>query len=161
ELQVAGPTVASRYFGSDPGEEKFTEDGWLRTGDVATLDRYGYVRIVDRTKDLVKSGGEWISSVALENEIMAHPDVLEAAVIGVEDAKWGERPLACVVLAPGKKLDVDGLRAHLTGRVASWWIPERIWILPEIPKTATGKFSKAALRDKYAAEQRASGHEDH
>ncbi|TDC83858.1 long-chain fatty acid--CoA ligase [Actinomadura sp. 7K507] len=151
ELQVAGPTVASRYFGSDPGEAKFTEDGWLRTGDVATIDPHGYVRIVDRTKDLVKSGGEWISSVALENEIMAHPAVLEAAVIGVADSQWGERPLACLVLAPERNLDEAGLRAHLTGRVASWWIPERIWTLPEIPKTGTGKFSKAALRERFAA----------
>ncbi|NKZ06694.1 long-chain fatty acid--CoA ligase [Actinomadura latina] len=154
ELQVAGPTVASRYFGADPGESRFTEDGWLRTGDVATIDRYGYIRIVDRTKDLVKSGGEWISSGVLENEIMAHPGVAEAAVIGVPDDRWGERPLACVVLAAGSALDEAGLRAHLTGRVASWWIPERIWILPEIPKTATGKFSKVALRERFAAHQR-------
>ncbi|GAA1893429.1 long-chain fatty acid--CoA ligase [Actinomadura bangladeshensis] len=151
ELQAAGPTIASRYFGADPGEAGFTEDGWLRTGDVATIDRYGHVRIVDRTKDLVKSGGEWISSGVLENEIMAHPGVVEAAVIGVPDDRWGERPLACVVLAPGGRLDEAGLRAHLTGRVASWWIPERIWILPEIPKTATGKFSKVALRERFAA----------
>ncbi|GAA1809259.1 long-chain fatty acid--CoA ligase [Actinomadura chokoriensis] len=151
ELQVAGPTIASRYFGADPGGAGFTEDGWLRTGDVATIDRYGHVRIVDRTKDLVKSGGEWISSGVLENEIMAHPGVLEAAVIGVPDDRWGERPLACVVLAPGGALDEAGLRAHLTGRVASWWIPERLWILPEIPKTATGKFSKVALRERFAA----------
>ncbi|SFO84764.1 MULTISPECIES: long-chain fatty acid--CoA ligase [Actinomadura] len=153
ELQVAGPTVASRYFGADPGESQFTEDGWLRTGDVATIDRYGYVRIVDRTKDMVKSGGEWISSGALENEIMAHPDVVEAAVIGVPDARWGERPLACVVLAPGRDLDAAGLREHLTGRVASWWIPERIRILAEIPKTGTGKFSKTTLREQFAAHQ--------
>ncbi|MEU5987342.1 long-chain fatty acid--CoA ligase [Spirillospora sp. NPDC047418] len=151
ELQVAGPTIASGYFGADPGGAGFTEDGWLRTGDVATIDRYGYIRIVDRTKDLVKSGGEWISSGVLENEIMAHPSVAEAAVIGVPDDRWGERPLACVVLAPGGGLDEAGLRAHLTGRVASWWIPERIWILPEIPKTATGKFSKVALRERFAA----------
>ena len=149
ELQVAGPTIASGYFGADPGEPSFTEDGWLRTGDVATIDRYGYIDIVDRTKDLVKSGGEWISSGALENEIMAHPDVVEAAVIGIPDERWGERPLACVVLAPGGELDEEGLRAHLTGRVASWWIPERLWVLPEIPKTGTGKFSKVALRERW------------
>ncbi|MEU8120606.1 long-chain fatty acid--CoA ligase [Spirillospora sp. NPDC049024] len=154
ELQVAGPTIASRYFGADAGESQFTEDGWLRTGDVATIDRYGYVRIVDRTKDLVKSGGEWISSGALENEIMAHPDVVEAAVIGIPDPRWGERPLACVVLAPGRSLDETGLRAHLTGRVASWWIPERLWTMPAIPRTATGKFSKKALREQFAAHQK-------
>ncbi|XRQ09052.1 long-chain fatty acid--CoA ligase [Actinomadura welshii] len=157
ELQVSGPTVAARYFGSDPGEDKFTEDGWLRTGDVATIDPHGYIRIVDRTKDLVKSGGEWISSVALENEIMAHPDVLEAAVIGVPDAQWGERPLACIVLAPGRELDEAGLRAHLTGRVASWWIPEHVRVVPSIPKTATGKFSKAALRKRFAEHRQTSG----
>ncbi|GIH28622.1 long-chain-fatty-acid--CoA ligase [Acrocarpospora phusangensis] len=151
ELQVAGPTVASAYFGSDQGAPKFTEDGWLRTGDIATIDRYGYVRIVDRAKDLVKSGGEWISSVELENEIMAHPGVAEAAVIAIPDDRWGERPLACVVTTPGRGLDAADLRAHLTGRVASWWIPERIWLLPAIPKTATGKFAKVALREQYAA----------
>jgi fatty-acyl-CoA synthase len=142
------------HDGATPGEPGFTEDGWLRTGDVATIDRHGYMQIVDRTKDLVKSGGEWISSGVLENEIMAHPGVLEAAVIGVSDDRWGERPLACVVLAPGTDLDEEGLRAHLTGRVASWWIPERLWLLPEIPKTATGKFSKVALRERFAAQQR-------
>jgi fatty-acyl-CoA synthase len=149
ELQVAGPTIASRYFGADPGTSTFTEDGWLRTGDVATIDEYGYIRIVDRIKDLVKSGGEWISSGVLENEIMAHPDVVEAAVIGITDQRWGERPLACVVLTPGTHLDAAALRTHLTGRVASWWIPDHLWILPEIPKTATGKFSKVALRTQY------------
>jgi fatty-acyl-CoA synthase len=148
---VAGPTVASGYFGADPGAEKFTDDGWLRTGDVATIDQYGYVRIVDRTKDLVKSGGEWISSVVLENEIMAHPDVAEAAVIGIADERWGERPLACVVTAPGRTVEEADIRTHLAGRVASWWIPEQIWFLPAIPKTATGKFSKVALRQQFAA----------
>ncbi|MFD2420807.1 long-chain fatty acid--CoA ligase [Amycolatopsis pigmentata] len=152
ELQVSGPTIASGYFGGDPGTDKFTEDGWLRTGDVATIDEYGYLRIVDRTKDLVKSGGEWISSVALENEIMAHPDVAEAAVIGVVDDKWGERPLACVVPVAGRTVDDQGIRRHLEGRVASWWIPERFWITDEIPKTATGKFSKVALRKLAAAQ---------
>jgi fatty-acyl-CoA synthase len=155
ELQVAGPTVAAGYFGADPGASTFTADGWLRTGDVATIDPYGYVRIVDRTKDLVKSGGEWISSVQLENEIMAHPDVLEAAVIGIADERWGERPLACVVTEAGASLDEAALRAHLTGRVAAWWIPDQIWVLPEIPKTPTGKFSKVALREQFAARHRA------
>src|SRR5581483_5567617 len=103
ELQAAGPTPASGYFGANQGTDSFTEDGWLRTGDVGTIDGYGYLRIVDRTKDLVKSGGEWISSVALENEIMSHPTVYEAAVIAVPDDRWGERPLACVVPAPGRE----------------------------------------------------------
>jgi len=153
ELQVTGPTVASGYFGAEPGAAAFTGDGWLCTGDVATIDRYGYVRIVDRVKDLVKSGGEWISSAALENEIMAHPDVREAAVIAVPDERWGERPLACVVPVDGRRVDEAALRAHLTGRVASWWIPERVWVLPAIPKTATGKFAKVLLRERYAARE--------
>jgi fatty-acyl-CoA synthase len=151
ELQVRGPTIAAGYFGAEPGPDGFTADGWLRTGDVATIDRYGYLRIVDRMKDLVKSGGEWISSVELENEIMSHPDVVEAAVIGVADDRWGERPLACVVTVPGSRLDEADLRAHLTGRLATWWIPDRVWVLPEIPRTATGKVAKVALREQYAA----------
>ena len=148
ELQVAGPTIAAAYFGAERGEDCFTDDGWLRTGDVATLDQHGYLAIVDRTKDLVKSGGEWISSVTLENAIMAHPDVLEAAVIGVEDEKWGERPLAFVVPVDGRSVDEAALVEHLRGMVASWWVPERFVVAAEIPKTATGKFSKLALRDQ-------------
>jgi fatty-acyl-CoA synthase len=147
ELQTAGPTIAAGYFGAEPGSSSFTEDGWLRTGDVGTIDRYGYLRIVDRTKDLVKSGGEWISSVALENEIMSHPAVHEAAVIAIADERWGERPLACVVPVADHDFDEEALREHLAGRVASWWVPEQILILNEIPKTSTGKFSKTALRE--------------
>lgn len=146
EVQVSGPTIAAGYFGSHAGGEQFTDDGWLRTGDVGTIDPDGYLRIVDRTKDLVKSGGEWISSVSLENEIMAHPDVLEAAVVSVPNDRWGERPLACVVVADGRTVGDEELRAHLADRVASWWIPDEFRFLPEIPKTATGKFSKVALR---------------
>ena len=151
EVQVAGPTIAAAYFGGDSGDAAFTEDGWLRTGDVGTLDAYGYLRIVDRVKDLVKSGGEWISSVALENEIMAHPDVHEAAVIAVPDDRWGERPLACVVPAPGRTVDERELQDYLAGRVASWWIPEQVWVVEEIPKTSTGKFAKAVLRARASA----------
>ena len=136
ELQVAGPTIAAGYFGADPGGDAFTDDGWLRTGDVATIDPHGHVRIVDRTKDLVKSGGEWISSVALENEIMAHPAVREAAVVGVADQRWGERPVACVAVVPGQALDEQALRDHLSERVASWWIPDSFILVGEIPKTA-------------------------
>ncbi|GAA0913581.1 long-chain-fatty-acid--CoA ligase [Streptomyces thermoalcalitolerans] len=146
ELQVAGPTVAAAYFGSRADASAFTEDGWLRTGDVATIDPRGVVRIVDRIKDLIKSGGEWISSVELENEIMAMPDVLEAAVIAVPDEKWGERPLACVVPVPESGLTAESVRRHLSGRVAKWWIPERVVLLDRLPKTASGKFAKAALR---------------
>ena len=150
ELQVAGATIASAYFGSDPGTAAFTPDGWLRTGDVATIDQWGYLRIVDRTKDLVKSGGEWISSVELENAVMSDPRVREAAVIGIADPRWGERPVACVVPAAGVSLTPEDVRAHLRDRVAPWWIPERIEMMPEIPKTATGKWSKQALRQRFA-----------
>ncbi|MCP2266566.1 long-chain-fatty-acid--CoA ligase [Promicromonospora thailandica] len=154
ELQVAGPTIAAGYHGADPaGADSFTADGWLRTGDVATLDELGTVRIVDRTKDMIKSGGEWISSVTLENHLMDHPHVLEAAVVGVADERWGERPRAFVVLADDA-LDLPddlpgieaALREHLAGRVASWWVPDRFVVLDRIPRTATGKFSKVALR---------------
>jgi fatty-acyl-CoA synthase len=150
ELQVAGATIASAYYGPDPNADAFTSDGWLRTGDVGTIDQWGYLRIVDRTKDLVKSGGEWISSVELENAIMSDPRVREAAVIGVVDARWGERPVACVVPAAGVALTADDVRAHLRDRVASWWIPERVELMTEIPKTATGKWSKQALRQQFA-----------
>lgn len=149
ELQVAGATIASAYFGADPGAEAFTSDGWLRTGDVATIDRWGYLRIVDRTKDLIKSGGEWISSVELENAVMSDPRVKEAAVVGISHPQWGERPLACVVPVDGVTLDAEDVRDHLRGRVASWWIPERIEMLSEIPKTATGKWSKHTLRQQF------------
>src|SRR4051794_14278276 len=125
ELQCAGPWIAAGYYGGE-GEQQFTDDGWLRTGDVAVIDPKGYIRLVDRTKDLVKSGGEWISSVELENEIMAHPKVVEAAVIGIADEKWGERPLACVVAEDGADLSADEVREFLAGRVAKWWIPESI-----------------------------------
>jgi fatty-acyl-CoA synthase len=150
ELQVAGPTIASSYFGSDAGADSFTDDGWLRTGDVGTIDQWGYLRIVDRTKDLVKSGGEWISSVELEGAIMADPRVKEAAVIGVADDRWGERPVACVVPVPDSGLTPDDVREHLRGLVASWWIPERVQLMEAIPKTATGKWSKQELRRQYA-----------
>jgi fatty-acyl-CoA synthase len=146
EVQVSGPTIASGYFGTATAESGFTDDGWLRAGDIATIDQHGYLRIVDRTKDLVKSGGEWISSVALENEIMAHPDILEAAVVAVSDDRWGERPLAFLVAVPGRTVTAEDLRAHLAGRVAPWWVPDEFRFVEEIPKTATGKFAKVALR---------------
>jgi fatty-acyl-CoA synthase len=151
ELQVAGPWVAASYYNDERAGDSFTDDGWLRTGDVATITPDGYIRLVDRTKDLVKSGGEWISSVELENEIMAHPHVVEAAVIGVPDVKWGERPLACVVVDDGAELDADALREFLTDRVAKWWIPERVEFIEEVPKTSVGKFSKKTLRERFGA----------
>jgi fatty-acyl-CoA synthase len=149
ELQCTGPWIAAGYYGGD-GTEQFTEDGWLRTGDVAVITPEGYIKLVDRTKDLVKSGGEWISSVELENEIMAHPKVKEAAVIGIRDDKWGERPLACVVPEEGEELDADDIRGFLDGRVAKWWIPESFEFIDEVPKTSVGKFSKKTLREQFA-----------
>jgi len=146
ELQVAGPTIAGDYYGHTDGSAAFTDDGWLRTGDVATIDPRGFVRIVDRTKDLIKSGGEWISSVELENAIMTSPHVAEAAVIGTPHDKWGERPLACVVPTDGSQVTPESIRTHLHGLIAHWWIPDEILILDEIPKTATGKIAKLALR---------------
>ncbi len=150
EVQVRGPWIAAGYYGDEAGEERFTPDGWLRTGDVAEELPGGFVRLIDRTKDLVKSGGEWISSVELENAIMAHPDVIEAAVIAVPDERWGERPCACVVRRDGSGLDAEAIRRHLDGRVAKWWVPERVEFLDEVPKTSVGKFDKKALRARFA-----------
>ncbi len=150
ELQVRGPWVAATYYDDDRASESFTDDGWLRTGDVAVCDAEGYIRLVDRTKDLIKSGGEWISSVELENEIMAHPDVTEAAVIGVTSTKWGERAMACVVAAEGADLSADDVLAWLDGRVVKWWMPDRVEFIDEVPKTSVGKFSKKTLRDRFA-----------
>ncbi|MEZ5322072.1 MAG: long-chain fatty acid--CoA ligase [Microthrixaceae bacterium] len=150
ELQVRGPWITGRYYNDDRSKDGFTADGWLRTGDVATVDEEGYIKLVDRTKDLVKSGGEWISSVELENEIMSHPDVAEAAVIGVPHEKWGERPLACVVPREGAEITADEVIAHLTPLVAKWWLPDDVVFVEEIPKTSVGKFSKKDLRDRFA-----------
>jgi fatty-acyl-CoA synthase len=150
ELQVRGPWIAADYYNDSRSKESFTSDGWLRTGDVATISPDGYIRLVDRTKDLVKSGGEWISSVELENEIMSHPKVAEAAVIGVPHEKWVERPLACVVVKPGEELTRDEVLSFLEGRVAKWWLPDDVAFVDEIPKTSVGKFSKKDLRDRFA-----------
>jgi fatty-acyl-CoA synthase len=149
EIQVRGPFIAGGYHDAPSEPDKFTADGWLRTGDVAAIDAHGYVRITDRTKDLIKSGGEWISSVDMENLLMAHPAVQEAAVIAVADAKWGERPLACVVLKAGGSASAERLRAHLAGKFAKWQLPERVEFLDAIPKTSTGKFWKIKLRERY------------
>jgi fatty-acyl-CoA synthase len=150
ELQVRGPWVARAYYGDPATGEKFTEDGWLRTGDVAELRHGSYIKLVDRTKDLVKSGGEWISSVELENEIMGHPDVIEAAVIAVPDERWGERPCACVVLKEGSSADEEAILEHLRPRVAKWWLPDRIEFIEAVPKTSVGKFDKKVLRGQFA-----------
>src|SRR5439155_15657130 len=149
EIEVRGPWIASRYYNDPSGDEKF-HDGWLRTGDIGALDPSGFLRITDRAKDVIKSGGEWISSVALENEVMAHPDVLEAAVIAKPDERWAERPLCCVVLREGAQLDADQVAAHLEPRVARWWVPDEYAFIDEVPKTSTGKFDKKVLRQRLA-----------
>ncbi len=150
EIQARGAWVAREYYNDDRSPESFTADGWLKTGDVATVDGHGYMRIVDRTKDVVKSGGEWISTVELENEIMGHPKVAEAAVIGVRHPKWQERPLACVVVREGEELTKDEVLSFLDGRVAKWWMPDDVVFVEEIPKTSVGKFSKKDLRIRFA-----------
>jgi fatty-acyl-CoA synthase len=149
ELEVRGPWVARAYHRGQ-GAEKFTDDGWFATGDVVTIDAGGSLKICDRSKDLVKSGGEWISSVDLENLLMAHPAVAEAAVIAIPDERWGERPLAAVVLCEGASADPDELREHLAGECAKWQLPDRFEFLDEIPRTATGKFKKTVLRERFA-----------
>jgi fatty-acyl-CoA synthase len=150
ELEARGPWVAKQYYRTDEPGEQFSSDGWLRTGDVAAISPLGYVRLVDRTKDLVKSGGEWISSVELENQIMAHPKIAEAAVIAVAHPKWGERPLACVVAKDGEQLSKEELLAFLGDRLNKWQIPDDVVFIDEVPKTSVGKFSKKTLRDKFA-----------
>ncbi|HEX9547179.1 MAG TPA: long-chain fatty acid--CoA ligase [Acidimicrobiales bacterium] len=151
ELQVRGPWIARDYYDDPRSGDSFTKDGWLRTGDVATISPEGYIRLVDRTKDLIKSGGEWISSVDLENEIMAHPAVAEAAVVAVPDDRWQERPLACVVTKPGEALTEEEVIEWLQPRVAKWWLPDRVVFIDEVPKTSVGKFSKKDLRDRFSA----------
>jgi fatty-acyl-CoA synthase len=151
ELLFRGPWIAKEYY-KDPERSKTAfAGGWLHTGDVATIDAEGYVRLVDRTKDLVKSGGEWISSVDLENLIMAHPAVAEAAVIGIPHVKWVERPLGCIVLRPEQTVTEDELKAFLGDKVkAAWWIPDHFVFLAQLPKTSVGKFSKKELREMVA-----------
>jgi acyl-CoA synthetase (AMP-forming)/AMP-acid ligase II len=150
EIQVRGPFITGSYHDVPRDAEKFTADGWLRTGDVASIDPHGYVKICDRTKDLIKSGGEWISSVDMENLLMAHPAVQEAAVIAIPDPKWSERPLACIVLKPAQHATPDELRAHLAGTFTKWQLPERYEFLEAIPRTSTGKFWKVKLRERFA-----------
>jgi fatty-acyl-CoA synthase len=145
ELEVRGPWIASAYYNDPSGDEKFDGE-WLRTGDIASIDARGYIRISDRAKDVIKSGGEWISSVELENELMAHPDVVEAAVIAKPDERWSERPLACVVLRPGAGCNAQDLCAHLAPRVAKWWLPDEFAFIDQVPKTSVGKFDKKVLR---------------
>jgi acyl-CoA synthetase (AMP-forming)/AMP-acid ligase II len=148
-LLIRGPWVAATYFKQDPTPDKFP-NGWLDTGDVATIDGEGYIAIADRSKDLVKSGGEWISSVDLENAIMAIPGVAEAAVIAVNHPKWQERPLACVVKKPGVELTKEQIYQNLEQKFAKWWMPDDIVFIDSVPKTSVGKFDKKVLREKFA-----------
>ena len=150
ELEVRGPSIASAYYESPDSGDQWTDDGWFRTGDIVTIHPDGYVEVQDRSKDLVKSGGEWISTVALENALMGHPAVLEAAVIAVPDERWSERPLAVVVYREGQTADADELRAFLAPSFAKFWLPERFEAIDEIPKTAVGKFRKTELRDRFS-----------
>lgn len=149
EIHVRGPWVTTAYH-LDDSEDKFHE-GWLRTGDVGTIDSKGFIQITDRSKDVIKSGGEWISSVDLENALIAHPDVIEAAVIAVPDVRWDERPLACIVLKEGSNATVKDLNEFLATKVAKWWLPERWTFIKEVPKTSVGKFDKKVLRAKREA----------
>jgi fatty-acyl-CoA synthase len=155
ELEVRGPWIAGAYYGGADGgperpDDKFSPDGWLRTGDVGTISEDGFLTLTDRVKDVIKSGGEWVSSVDLENHLMAHPDVAEAAVVAVPDERWGERPLATVVLREGATAGYEELRAFLTERVARWQVPERWAVLAAVPKTSVGKFDKKVIRKSYA-----------
>ena len=148
EIEVRGPWVTAGYY-RDPAPEKF-RDGWLRTGDVGRIDERGYITISDRAKDVVKSGGEWISTLELESALLSHPAVREVAVVAAPDERWGERPLVCIVRAPGRSVTPDELRAHLSGRVVKWWLPERWAFVDEVPRTSVGKHNKKLLRERYA-----------
>jgi fatty-acyl-CoA synthase len=150
ELEVRGSWIAAGYHEAPEGADRWTDDGWFRTGDIVTIDERGTVAIQDRTKDVIKSGGEWISSVALENALMGYPAVAEAAVIAIPDERWLERPLAAVVLKPGAAASAEELRAHLAPDFAPWQLPDRFEFVDEIPKTAVGKFRKTALRERFA-----------
>ena len=149
ELEVRGPWVASSYYDDPEQADRWTDDGWFRTGDLVAIHPRGFLQVKDRAKDVIKSGGEWISSVELENALMGHPAVAEAAVIGVPDEKWQERPLAVVVLKAGAAASADELRAFLAPQFVKWWLPDHFAFVTEIPKTAVGKFWKTALRQQY------------
>ena len=148
ELLVRGPWIISSYFRLD-GSDAHGEDGWFATGDVCTIDEDGYIEITDRAKDVIKSGGEWISSIELENVAMGHPDVLQAAVIGVAHPKWDERPLLIVVPAPDKQPTLEGLIDYLSDKVAKWWLPDDMILVDELPLGPTGKVLKTKLREQF------------
>lgn len=146
EIQLSGPWIASGYFRDDEDDAKF-QGRWLRTGDIGSIDEHGFIQVTDRSKDVIKSGGEWISSLALESALAAHPAVAEAAVVAKPDERWTERPLACVVLTEGASASAEELRAHLAAQVPKWWLPDAFAFIDEVPKTSTGKFDKKRLRE--------------
>jgi fatty-acyl-CoA synthase len=147
-LKVRGPAVAKAYY-KVAGDPVFEQDGWFDTGDVATMDRYGYMQITDRAKDVIKSGGEWISTIDLENLAVGHPKVAEAAVIGVAHPKWDERPLLVIVLKKGESASKDDILGFMQGKTAKWWMPDDVVFVDEIPHTATGKIQKITLRQQF------------
>jgi len=149
ELEVRGPWIASGYYDRSDSGDRFTDDGWFKTGDIVTIDRDATIQVQDRSKDLIKSGGEWISSVALECALMGHPAVAEAAVIPVASLKWSERPLAAVVLKPGASATPDELRAFLAPQFSKFWLPDAFEFIDAIPRTSAGKFKKSELRDRF------------
>jgi fatty-acyl-CoA synthase len=150
EIEIRGPWVAGSYYNAPGQADRWTKDGWLRTGDVATMDEHCFMKIVDRAKDLVKSGGEWISSVDLENALMGHPAVKEACVVGIHHPKWQERPLAAIVLKDGACATQDELRGFLAKSFAKWQLPDAFVFVEAIPRTSVGKFKKTALREQFA-----------
>ena len=147
-LKVRGPAISGAYFKGE-GAEAFDDDGWFDTGDVATIDEWGYMQITDRSKDVIKSGGEWISSIELENIAMGCAGVAEAAAIGLPHPKWDERPLLVIAIKPGAEVSKERVLAHMQGKVAKWWMPDDVVFLDEIPHTAAGKISKLQLREKF------------
>jgi fatty-acyl-CoA synthase len=147
-LKVRGPAVAAAYYGG-AGKEQFDDDNWFDTGDVAHINENGYMQITDRAKDVIKSGGEWISTIDLENIAVGHPDVAEAAVIGIAHPKWDERPLLVIVRKEGKNPSKEELLAFMEGKIAKWWMPDDVAFVDEIPHTATGKIQKTTLRDQF------------
>jgi len=149
ELEVRGPWVAGAYYESDDSAERWTDDGWFRTGDIVTIEASGCLTIQDRAKDLVKSGGEWISTVALETALASHPGVAEVVVVAAPHPTWGERPLAVVVPKPGCTPTIGDLRAHLGDRFARWWLPDAVVCVTELPRTGTGKYQKNQVREAY------------
>jgi len=149
ELEVRGPWVARAYYDAPESSDRFTDDGWFRTGDIVTIDGRGCITIQDRAKDLVKSGGEWISSVALESALLAHPDVSEAVVIALPHAKWDERPVAVIVPRAGRTPTLDSVRTHLAPSFAKWWLPDDVILVESLPRSGTGKYLKNVLRDRF------------